>query len=170
MKKICFIVIFVLITMSCFSQNDGRNDEFYIEIDNKRFYLRYSTRSDVEAFLGPPSIVTHYERGGEGFNWNDFIYCFYDNENISFHYNDEGYIIRITIYSTQNNRISLPYGHLNTITFNIIEPIARQTDPTGRFIRQSAITIWKGNFNPIIFSFNDDLILRWVDASYDSPW
>lgn len=188
MKFLYFVLVLLVLLKSCFPQEapqqligdqstqsaDGSNSYFYVGIDNARFHLRYSHRSDVETLLGIAPKSTFFERGGEGFYWRNFTVLAYDDEHIRFHHNEEGYVIRITINSNTSHRITLPFGSLETLDFNAIEAIARQGNPKDTHIFERSISFGKGDANGDEFSlsfwFDDDFRITWVNVMYDRPW
>jgi len=87
-------VILLLVSSSCLSQESQNNNRVYIQIEDAYFILKESHRNDVERFLGMPSNITFFEHGIEDFFWTNFTVCTYEDGMLSFHYNEEGNIIR----------------------------------------------------------------------------
>ncbi|MCL2793373.1 MAG: hypothetical protein FWD87_09815 [Spirochaetaceae bacterium] len=203
MKRVLFFVMFIIILFSCnrktesqslnsnmeaaseylannieadlFVSQENNNDKLYVQIENVRFYLKYSHRNDVEAFLGQPSEITFYERGGEDFYWDNFTVCVYENELLFFNYCEEGNIIRIIVNSSYSKDVFIFGRRLNELNHDIVTLLLEQYGIEIFHNRRGFIGSSRdGSMGSIIyisFWFEDGgSKLAWFDMHYDRPW
>ena len=173
-NKYSFFIMFLFFFNYCSAQEGNNKNEHYIQINDSYFYLKDSHRKDVESFLGTPSSTIFFKHGGEDFLWSDFTVCTYDDDMLRFHYNIEGYIIRITINSSYNKIIQLPDGSFERLDFETVSMLAQQTDNKNIYISRNFIEFSRSDLmsNNIQYSFwfDDELKIKWFDVYYEKPW
>jgi len=202
MKRVLFFLMFITILFSCnrktesqsldsnmeagpeyldskdadlFVSQEYDNDRPYVQIENVRFYLKYSHRNDVEAFLGPPSEIRFFEIGGEGFYWRNFTVCDYEDGLLRFHYCEEGSIIRITVNSGYSKDVFIFGKRINELNHDAVTLLLEQFNIEIFYNEISFIGSFKhdseGNEINIFFNFADGgLKVTWLDILYDRPW
>jgi hypothetical protein len=173
MKYITFISLLILLL--CPINKLEASDNHCVQINRSKISLRYSSRADVEKILGTTSDIKYFEHGGEDFYWNDFTVCSYDERNLSFHYDENGDIIRITVNSQCNYNITLQEGPINNISFNMISDEINKGNTKDLYIskEKNFITYTKTEgISSISYSywFNEDKSLKWFDIYYEKPW
>jgi len=175
MKKITMLpVLLLFVFMGCFSQETGNDSRFFVQIEDTRFYPRYSHKNDVEAFLGPPSSTEFFEQGGEGFYWGNFYIWDYEEEMLSFHFSREGYIIRITVNSSYSGEVFILDRSFNELNHATVTGLLGQTGieifyTTERFIGSFAPDSTGSEIN-VFFWFDDESNITWLSFGYDRPW
>jgi hypothetical protein len=116
-----------------------------------------------------------FEHGKEDFYWNNFTVCFYDGRNLSFHYDKNGDIIRITVNSQCNYTIMLQEGSINNISFDMISDEINKRNAKDPYIspkKDFIIYIKTEGASYIHYSywFNEDKSVKWFDIYYEKPW
>lgn len=174
-KNLLMILINLSILLcSCSAQEDKLKNIPYIEIDKSKIYLRYSTQEDVEKILGNPSAKEYFKNGLEDFNWNDFTVFFYEDNKLSFHFNNKNEVIRITINNQYSKKVKIPIGYLTEVTSKIIiKDLEKSGDKSAYasidFISYSAKD---SEFNSILYSYwiDEALKIKWFDVYYENEW
>jgi hypothetical protein len=169
MKTLLAVLFFSLFFISVCNAQDNP----YIIVNNKKISLRYTKRTDVEMVLGKPEKVQYYENGGEDFFWTNFTVCTYDDDKLSFHYNQNNDIIRITVNA----------GYFTDIVFfehNIKDITRRDILEKLSILNKNDITVFD-NFISYFMRYNktqkicysfwfDKNKIKWIDMYYVSQW
>jgi len=167
-------LLLLLIFSSCSSQEADNDNRFYVQIEDTRFYPRYSHRDDVEALLGPPSSYQFFEQGGEGFYWFDFTVWRYEEGMLLFHFSEEGNIIRITVNSNYSKNVYVFGRGLNELNHSTVTHLLGQADidifnSTEDFIGSVKYDS-TGSRPYVFFWFDDESNISWFSFDYDRPW
>ena len=175
MKKIRLLPVLLLFVFgACSSQEAENHSRFYVQIEDIRFYLRYSHRNDVEAFLGSPSTVYFFEHGGNGFYWSNFTLAAYKEGYLRFYYNSEGDVIRVVLNANYGMEIFILGRSLNELNHTAVSHLLGLADirifhTTEHFIGSIGYD-FEGNRMALFFDFNDESNITWLDMYYEEPW
>lgn len=173
-KKTCFFVFSIILLFYSCSQEANDDNRAFVQIENTRFYLRYSSKEDVETFLGQPSDVIFFERGGEGFYWNNFTIWGYENRMLSFHFNSEGKIIRVTVNADYSKNVFIFERALYGLDHATVTSLLEQLGINIFHTTASFIGAFKFDFEgteiSVSFWFDVESKVRWFQISYNMPW
>jgi len=154
---------------SCTSQ-----DNQSIFIGNEKITLRYSTRSDVEKLLEKPDEIIYFKHGGEDFFWEDFTVCSYDENKLSFHYDQDGAIIRITVNVGYSGKVQFIGKNIKLLTKEDILNFVKNIDERDLYFSEGFIMYHykKTPKDDVIYSFwlDDNEKIKWIDMYYVYPW
>jgi hypothetical protein len=166
MRCIIFIVLLL-----CPIDKLVASDNHYIQINNSKIFLRYSSRAEVEEILGATSNIKFFEHGGEDFLWNNFTIYYYNDGKLYFHYNENGDIIRITVSSQCDYAIALHNRPIGDISFDIV--FGETKDERNPYISNKIIMYTKmENLSLVQYAywFNEDGSIKWFDFYYEKTW
>ena len=175
MKKIGIISILLFFMFSsCYSQETDNNNRFYVQIEDFRFYPRFSHRDDVEAFLGAPSSVRLDEGMYDGFHWSNITIALYWDDALIFTYNDEGNIIQITVSADYSGNVFIFGRQLRELNHTAVTYLLEQPDIRIILTREDVIATVKpdfeGDYKWIMFFFDDKSNITTFITYYENPW
>ena len=174
MKKLIILLCLMLYPFfSCVGQ-----DNQHIYIGREKIYLRYSTKNDVEKLLGIPEKTEYFEIGGEDFFWKDFTVCSYEKNMLSFHYDKNGAIIRITVNNGFSEQIHYLSKGIKSLMkediLTVLKSFEGKPDYVGIYISNDYIGYDHklSKDLSIVNGFWFDSIgkVLWIDMYYNSPW
>ena len=172
MKSLFLFFLFPIIAVSCFPDSKNSSDNPFIQIEGRRFFLKDNARNDVENFIGKPDNIKYFEQGFEEFFWETFTVCSYDGGTLSFHYDKNDYLIRITANSHYKNEIIIPDGLFSELKFeDIYNMLENKFD---KYVSEMFIAYSEKNSsgNEIMYSywFDENAKLKWYDVYYTKSW
>jgi hypothetical protein len=157
-----------------------QGEPVYVEIENNRFYLRYSTKEDIEAFFGVPTINIFFEYGGEGFDWSEYILWGYeikegDYGSLRFIFNKEGKVIEFTAGSRYSKPISIFGIALTEMEYADIMALHGQELTVYYTVEDLTIEAFRMDTyeSPMLFDFRFlpfDEPQVWIKAYYPKQW
>ena len=167
-KVLTALLISLFPIFSCYGQ-----DNPYIFIEHERITLRYSTRSQVEKLLGSSEKVEYFEQGGEDFLWKNFFVCSYDGSKLSFHYDQNGTIIRVTVNAEYSREVRFLEKDIKYLYKKDIQDLIKTVREQDVFISQNFI-MYEHTQVPnaeIIYSFwfDDTEKIQWIDMYHVYP-
>jgi hypothetical protein len=171
MKHIQSIVLLFLLL--CSIGKLAASDYHCIQINGSKISLRYSNRAEIEKILGVSHDVKAFEFGGEGFNWSNFIVCSYNEGKLSFNYDDNGNIIRITVNSRCDYTIVLHGELIKNISFDAILGKINKKSIRDLYTSSEFIMYTKTEgVSSVEYSywFNNEGNITWFDMYYSAPW
>jgi len=168
MKK---LIITLIITFCPFFSCVGQENQS-VFISNEKINLRYSTRSDVEKILGNPEITEFYEHGGEDFFWKNFTFCSYDENKLSFHYDQNGAIIRMTVNAGYSGEVRFLGKNIKLLSREVILNFVKNLDERYLYFSKSFIMYENAPKDDVTYGFwfDDNENIKWIDMYYISPW
>jgi hypothetical protein len=171
MRYTLFITLLVLL----FSSNHKleASDCHYIQVNGSKIFLRYSDRTTIEKVLGAASDTKYFEHGGEDFYWNNFIVCSYDSGNLSFHYNNNGNIIRVTVNSQCNYIIVLHEESIKNISYDVVLEKINTMNKINLYTTSKFIMYTRTEGTSSVeyaYWFDNEGAITWFDMYYERPW
>jgi hypothetical protein len=173
-KLVLLISICMVFALCIESAADSKTDKkrsHHVQIGSSKIYLGYSMRADVEKNLGISEKSEFFKHGGEDFNWSNFTVCTYTGDKLRFHYNEDGYVIRITVSSQYPAEVTVPEGLLSELNYDILNKDVE--GKTEVYMNDKFIT-WTEYESPTLvvhpsYWFNDQKKVMWFDIYY-MPW
>ena len=166
------LLLFILIIAPLFSCNGQEHP--YILLEQEKIELRYSTKKDVEKLLGDPEKIQYFEHGGEDFFWKNFTVCFYDEDRLSFHYDQNDAIIRITAYALYSKKIIYLGKDLKSLNKRDVLEQIKTLEERDVIISKNIISYYKKQSENVgiccSFWFNNNDTIRIIDMYYIGPW
>ena len=128
--------------------------------------------------LGKPEEIEYFERGGEDFFWKNFKVCSYDESKLSFHYDQNDAIIRMTVNAGYSREVQFLGKSIKSLIkediANLVKTFENKNDYRGVYISNNFIgyDLLSSNNSVITYGFWFDASGKttWIDMYYDSPW
>jgi len=170
MKLFTMLLVVFFIVFSCYGQD---NQSIYV--GQEKITLRYSTENDIEELLGKPEKTEFFERGGEGFYWENFTACSYGEDKLIFHYAHDGSVIRISANTEYYGEVQFFRKNIKLLTREDIQGLLESFGGEDDYYNTRDFILYYYEITPeveITYSFWFDAIgkIKWIDMFYTWPW